>query len=130
MGEKSPQADHPRERADDYVRGIGDQIEMVQYIRSRVGEDRDTVLNMGRVPDYDTRKWMPSGLSIGKGKGQSEDAASKCTMEPASKRARMTDAQAQCSPSTVTSGSGFAPLTPMSDRGAARTARAAASTRP
>jgi hypothetical protein len=38
-------------------------------------------------------------------------------MEPASKRARVTDAQAQCSPSTVTSGSGFAPLTPMSDRG-------------
>ena len=55
---------------------------------------------------------MPSGLSIGKGKGQSEDAASKCTMEPASKRARVSDAQAQCSPSTVISESGFAPLTP------------------
>jgi hypothetical protein len=38
---------------------------------------------------------MPSALSKGKGKGQSEHAARACTMEPASKRARMTDAQAQ-----------------------------------
>jgi hypothetical protein len=75
VGEQPPQVG--RERADDYVRGIGDQIEVVQYIRSRIGEDRDTVLNMGRVPDYHTRKWVPSGLSIGKGKGQSGDAASK-----------------------------------------------------
>ena len=64
VGEQSPPAD--RRRADDYVRRIGDQIEMVQYIRSRIGEDRDTVLDMGRIPDYDTRKWMPSGLSKGK----------------------------------------------------------------
>jgi hypothetical protein len=64
VGEQSPHAD--RKRADDYVRRIGDQIEMIQYIRSRIGEDRDTVLDMGRIPDYDARKWMPSGLSKGK----------------------------------------------------------------
>ena len=75
VGEQSPQVD--RERADDHVRRTGDHIEMAQYIRSRIGEDRDTVLDMGRVPDYHTRKWVPSGLSIGKGKGQSGDAASK-----------------------------------------------------
>jgi hypothetical protein len=35
VGEQSPQAD--RKRVDDYVRRIGDQIEMVQYIRGRIG---------------------------------------------------------------------------------------------
>ena len=53
VGRDSPQAD--RERADDNVRRIGDQIEMIQYIRGRIGEDRGTILDMGRIPDYDTR---------------------------------------------------------------------------
>jgi hypothetical protein len=43
VGEQSPQAD--MKRVDDYVRGVGDQIEMVQYIRGRIGEDQDTVLD-------------------------------------------------------------------------------------
>jgi hypothetical protein len=32
--------------------GVGDQIEMIQYIRGRIGEDRSTILDMGRVPDH------------------------------------------------------------------------------
>jgi hypothetical protein len=112
VGEQSPQAD--RKRADDYVRGVGDQIKMIQYIRGRIGEDRDTVLNMGRIPDYDTREWMPSGLS--KGKGRAPDDASTHAAEPAPKRARMTKAQAQCSTSTVTSEDRFIPLTPENEK--------------
>ena len=75
VGEQSPQAD--RKRVDDYVRRMGDQIEMVQHIRGRIGEDRDTVLDMDRIPDYHAREWLPSGLSKGKGKGRSEDAANE-----------------------------------------------------
>jgi hypothetical protein len=63
VGEQPPPAD--RARAGDYVRRAGDQIEVIQYIRSRIGEDRDAVLDMGRIPDYETRKWVPSGLSKG-----------------------------------------------------------------
>jgi hypothetical protein len=40
-----------------------------------------------------------------------------CHVEPASKRARVTNAQAQCSPGAVTNESGFIPLTPVNDRG-------------
>jgi hypothetical protein len=87
VGEQPPQAD--RRRADDYVRRIGDQIEMTQYIiRSRIGEDRDTVLDMGRIPDYETKKWMPSGLS--KGKERAPGDASAQAAEPAPKRAGIT----------------------------------------
>ena len=108
VGEQPPQAD--RKRVDDYVRRIGDQIEMVQYIRGRIGEDRDTVLDMGRIPDYHAREWLTSGLSKGKGKGRSEDAANGHAMEPAPKRARATNAPAQCSPSTMTTKGRFIPL--------------------
>ena len=38
-------------------------------------------------------------------------------MEPAPKRVGVTNAQAQCSPSTVTNENGFTPLTPVNDRG-------------
>jgi hypothetical protein len=58
---------------------------------------------------------VPSALSKGKENGQSEHAARTCALEPALQRARknkMTEAQAQHSPSTVTNESGFAPLTP------------------
>ena len=40
--------------ADDYVRRVRDQIEMIQYIRGRIGEDRSTILDMGCVPDHGT----------------------------------------------------------------------------
>jgi hypothetical protein len=72
VGEQPPQAD--RKRADDYVRREGDQIEIIQYIRGRIGEDRDAVLDMGRIPDYDTREWMPSGLPKGN-EGAPDDAS-------------------------------------------------------
>jgi hypothetical protein len=85
---------------------------MMQYIRGRVGDDRDAILSMQDRPDLG-----PTASTFSKGKGRSEDAASKCAMEPASKRARMTNAQAQCNPSTVTNESGFTPLTPVNDRG-------------
>jgi hypothetical protein len=48
------------ESANDYVRGVRDQIEVIQYIRGRIGEDRSTVLDMGRAPDYGTRFPAPS----------------------------------------------------------------------
>jgi hypothetical protein len=73
------------EVADDYFRRVRDQIEMVQYIRGRFGEDRDTVLDMTRKPDYLTRKWRPSALS--KGKNKASDDANKCGNKPAPKRA-------------------------------------------
>ena len=44
---------------DDYVRRVKDQIEMIQYIRGRIGEDRSTVLDMGRVPDHGTGLTAP-----------------------------------------------------------------------
>jgi hypothetical protein len=37
---------------DDYVRGVKDQIEMIQYIRGRIGEDRSTIFDMGRWAAY------------------------------------------------------------------------------
>jgi hypothetical protein len=39
-----------------YVREVRDQIEMAQYIRGRIGEDRGTALDMGRVPGYHANK--------------------------------------------------------------------------
>jgi hypothetical protein len=82
---------------------------MVQYIR-----DRDTVLDTGRISDYHTRERMPPGLS--KGKSRALDDASKYVAEPASKRARTAEAQAQWSNSTVTSGGQFIPLTPDNEK--------------
>jgi hypothetical protein len=49
-----------KDQADDNVRRLDDQIRMIQYVRGRIGEDRDTILDMGRIPDYDTRFPMPS----------------------------------------------------------------------
>ena len=50
MGESSL----PKEikEADDYVNRVSDQIEMLQYVRGRIGEDRSTVLDMGRIPGH------------------------------------------------------------------------------
>jgi hypothetical protein len=72
-------------RAKDLRGFIEDQIEMMQYIRGRVGDDRDAILSKQDRPDLG-----PRVSTLSKGKGRSEDAASKCDMEPASKRARMT----------------------------------------
>jgi hypothetical protein len=83
---------------------------MIQYIRSRIGEDRDAVLDMGRQPDDHRREWKPPGLS--EGKSRAPDDVSRYTAEPAPKRARMTEARAQWSNSTATSESHFIPLTP------------------
>jgi hypothetical protein len=58
VGRNSQQAD--KDQADDNVRRLDDQIRMIQYVRGRIGEDRDTILDMGRIPDYDTRFPMPS----------------------------------------------------------------------
>ena len=33
---------------------------MIQYVRGRIGEDRGTILDMGRIPGYDTRFPTPS----------------------------------------------------------------------
>ena len=33
---------------------------MIQYVRGRIGEDRDTILDMGRIPDYAARFPLPS----------------------------------------------------------------------
>ena len=40
--------------AGDYVRRARDQIKLIQYVRGRIGEDRSTVLDVGRVPDHGT----------------------------------------------------------------------------
>jgi hypothetical protein len=58
VGEPSPPA--LIESANDYVRRVRDQIEMIQYIRGRIGEDRGTILDMCRVPNYGTRFPAPS----------------------------------------------------------------------
>jgi hypothetical protein len=54
-----------QERAANQIRRLGDQIEMAQYIRGRIGMDRSTVLDMGRIPGYHARRWPPSALSQG-----------------------------------------------------------------
>jgi hypothetical protein len=107
VGRHSPRDDIAR--AKDLCRFIGDQIEMMQYIRGRVGGDRDAILSMQDRPDLG-----PKASTLSKGTGRSEDAASKCAMEPASnKRARMTNgAQAPCSHSTVATKGRFIPPTP------------------
>ena len=82
-------------RAKDFSRRMGDQIEMIQCIRGRIGDDRDAILAVQDSPGRGPTEGPPSALSRGP-KGRSEDAAGKCDMEPASKRARVTKAQAQC----------------------------------
>ena len=114
VGRDSPQAD--RERADDNVRRIGDKIEMAQYIRGRIGEDRGTILDMGRIPDYHTRFPAPSALSQRQKSDPDTPPFSPVTeddepvkpardepVEPAPKRPR--------SASTVTDSRSFSPMT-------------------
>ena len=103
VGRDSPPAD--RERADDYVRRVGDQIEMAQYIRGRIGEDRGTILDMGRIPGYHTRFPAPSALSQGQKSDPDSPEYSPVTAddEPALKRPR--------SASTVIDSRSFSPMT-------------------
>ena len=91
VGKDSPPAD--REHAGDYVRRVRDQIEMVQYIRGRIGEDRGTVLDMGRIPGYHTRFPAPSVLPQGQESDPGSPPFSPVTeddepVEPAPKRPR------------------------------------------
>jgi hypothetical protein len=83
----------------------------MQYIRGRIGDDRDAILAVQFRPHPGLAERPSPALS--RGKGRSEDAASECAMDPASKRTRVTDAQAECSSSTVTSEDGQQ----VSDRG-------------
>jgi hypothetical protein len=83
---------------------------MIQCFRGRIGDDRDAVLAVQYRPNCGRAERPPSVLS--KGKGRSEDTAGTCDMEPASKRARATEAQAQCSHSTVATKGRFIPLMP------------------
>jgi hypothetical protein len=95
-----------QERVANKIRRLGDQIEMAQYIRGRIGMDRSTVLDMGRIPGYHTRRWSPpSALSQGQENGQSEHAARACALQRAPKRPR------RQSPSTVIGKESFSPLT-------------------
>ena len=87
---------------------------MIQCIRGRIGDDRDAVLAVQDRPSLGLAEGPPSALP--RGKGRSEDTAGTCDMEPTSKRARVTEAQAQCSHSTVTNEGRFIPLTPENDR--------------
>jgi hypothetical protein len=94
-----------QERVANKIRRLGDQIEMAQYIRGRIGMDRSTVLDMGRIPGYHTRRWPPSALSQGQENGQSEHAARACALERAPKRSR------RQGPSTVIGRESFSPVT-------------------
>ena len=67
VGRDSQQAD--KEQADDNVRRLGDQIRMIQYVRGRIGEDRGTILDIGRIPGYDTRFPTSSAPLQGKKRG-------------------------------------------------------------
>jgi hypothetical protein len=53
--EKKRQSSLPEEirKAGDYVNRVRDQIEMLQYVRGRIGEDRDTILDIcDRTPGH------------------------------------------------------------------------------
>jgi hypothetical protein len=106
VGKDSPPAD--REHAGDYVRRVRDQIEMVQYIRGRIGEDRGTIFDMGRIPGYHTRFPAPSALSQGQKSDPDSPPYSPVTeddepVEPALKRPK--------SSSTVIDSRSFSPMT-------------------
>jgi hypothetical protein len=116
VGKQSVPTDIARARS--FSKRMEDQIEVIQCIRGRVGDDRDAILAVQYRPNLGlAERPSPELLLWARGKGRSEDAASKCAVEPASKRARATEVQAPCSHSTVTNESGFTSLTPVSDRG-------------
>jgi hypothetical protein len=101
-------------RANNFFRRMGDQIEMIQYIGGRIGEDRDAILDMNHRPDLLPEDWPPSALS--KGKGRALNVASKCGSEPAPKRAKTSRVMEQRSQSTVIDKEPFSPVME-SDRG-------------
>jgi hypothetical protein len=115
VGKDSPPADI--ESAGDYVRRVRDQIEMVQYIRGRIGEDRGTILDMGRIPDYHTRFPAPLALSQGQKSDLDSPEYSPVTeddepVEPALKRPKTEPAlERPESSSTVIGSKSFSPMT-------------------
>jgi hypothetical protein len=102
VGEYSPPA--LIESANDYVRRARDQIEMAQYIRGRIGEDRSTILDMGRVPDYGTR--FPAPLARQKRVPDSPEYSPVTEDDEAAESAR----KRPKSSSTVTDRKSFSPL--------------------
>jgi len=99
-----------QERVANKIRRLGDQIEMAQYIRGRIGMDRSMVLDMGRIPDYRARRWPPSALSRGQGNDQDSPPYSEASgddepVERAPKRPRTQ------SSSTVIGSESFSPVT-------------------
>jgi hypothetical protein len=116
VGKDSPPADI--ESAGDYVRRVRDQIEMVQYIRGRIGEDRGTILDMGLIPDYyHTRFPAPSAQFQGQKNDQDSPEYSPVTeddepVEPTLKRPKVEPAlKRPKSSSTVIGSKPFSPMT-------------------
>jgi hypothetical protein len=101
-----------QECAANQIRGLGDQIEMAQYIRGRIGMDRSAVLDMGRMPGYHAGRWPPSTLSQGQRNDQDSPPYSPVSgddddepVERAPKRSR------KQSSSTVIDIESFSPMT-------------------
>jgi hypothetical protein len=118
VGEKSLPVDITRAR--DFSRRMEDEIEMIQYLRPRPNRRRSRCDPRQQYrPGCGRGGRPPSALS--KGKGRSEDTAGTCDMEPVSKRAGVTEAQAQCSRSAVAIKGRFTPLTPEIEKAGGRT---------
>jgi hypothetical protein len=97
-----------RDSAANQIQRLGDQIEMAQCIRGRIGMDRSTVLDIGRIPDYHARRWPPSALSQGQKNDQESPLYSPFSgedepVEPTPKRSR------KQSSSTVIGSESFSP---------------------
>jgi hypothetical protein len=108
-------------KADDYVNRVRDQIEMLQYVRGRIGEDRDTVLDMGRIPghgaggstpvrgqtsDPDSPPYSPISEDDGPGKPATKRWSPVEPGKPAPKRS------SEDSPVASGDDEGFSPVTP------------------
>jgi hypothetical protein len=70
VGEQSPRDDIARTK--DLCRFTGDRIEMMQYIRGRIGDDREAILAVQYRPHPGLAERPSPALS--RGKGRSEDA--------------------------------------------------------
>jgi hypothetical protein len=102
VGKQSPRNDIAKAKDVCICRFTEDRIEVMQYLRGRIGDDRDAILAMQCRPYPDLTERPPSALS--RGKERFEGVAGECAMEPAPKRTRTTETQAQHSPSTATNG--------------------------
>jgi hypothetical protein len=109
VGRYSPQ--EMQERAANQIRRLGDQIEMTQYIRGRIGMDRSTALDIGRIPGYHARRWPPSAMSQGQENDQDSPPYSPFSgddqpLERAPKRSRK-----QSSSTVMIDSEPFSPVT-------------------